>query len=158
MAVNYHTSTRIPIDDKYAVILGKAVYAFAYYEWIIIYILEYLDEGFVNRYSRGNPMPSGAVAVQLSDIIGRANLPSSVTRVELEQCALSFGKLKEQRNALIHAHPITSNDGEQILSYQSKTTKLISDKIWPIAEIESFVCEIDEAAIFASGILDRIRK
>ena len=56
--MNYHTKTRIPVNDEYAATIGKAVYVFAYYEWIIIYIVEGLKPGFVQTYSRGNPQSS----------------------------------------------------------------------------------------------------
>jgi len=56
-----HSTTRVPVDDEYAALVGKAVYVFAYYEWAIIYIVEFLRSGFVAEYSRGSPLTSGAV-------------------------------------------------------------------------------------------------
>ena len=43
---------RIPYDKRYTDLLGQAVYAFAYYEWTIIHIIEHFQEGFVHIYSR----------------------------------------------------------------------------------------------------------
>ncbi|MBU2739378.1 hypothetical protein [Acidithiobacillus concretivorus] len=43
----HHSSTRVPVDDSYAALVGKAVYVFAYYEWTIIYVIDYLQSGFV---------------------------------------------------------------------------------------------------------------
>ena len=56
-------STRVPFAEEYVISLGKAVYFFSYYEWIVIYIIDYLQRGFIAEYSRGErPMTSGHVS------------------------------------------------------------------------------------------------
>ena len=67
--MTHHPSTRVPIDDAYAALVGKAVYVFAYYEWTIIYAIEYLQRGFVSKYSRGGSMTSGNVRQELQKTI-----------------------------------------------------------------------------------------
>ena len=66
-------------------------------------------------------------------------------------------QLINKRNALIHAHPITDEDGSQILSYQSKPGKSISDMIWQSSEVDDLIQEIDKAAVEAGAILDKLR-
>jgi len=56
-----HQTTRIPVKDEYAALIGKAIYIFAYYEWTIIWIIEFLESGFVREYSREKIMTSGNV-------------------------------------------------------------------------------------------------
>ena len=160
MKVNHHTTTRIPVNDEYAAIVGKAVYLFAYYEWTIIYIIDYLDKGFVAEYSRPTkrPLTSGPVNEKLRKTIGKLHFPiSTVTKNEMEQCQHKFEKLIEKRNALIHAHPITDTDGSQILGYQSKPSNAISDIIWPNSKVEELIQEIDKIAVEAGKILDKLR-
>jgi len=153
-----HTTTRVPVDDAYAALVGKAVYVFAYYEWTIIYIVEFLRNGFVSQYSRGNPLTSGNVRSEFQSTIN--SLSASFTRLpvsDLQEICNDFERLIIKRNALIHAHPVTDSDGAQILAYQTKVTKPLPDMKWPKLEVESIITEFDHAACEASSILDRLR-
>jgi len=153
-----HTSTRVPVDDAYVSLVGKAVYVFAYYEWTIIYIIDYLQGGFVHRYSRGAPMTSGPVKDAFQSMIGNPTISfAKVSQVELQACCDEFERLTVKRNALIHAHPCTDSDGAQILAYQTKVTKPLPDMKWPRAEVEAIIKEFDVAACSAGSLLDRLR-
>ena len=156
--MSLHFTTRVPVDDSYAALVGKAVYVFAYYEWLIIWIIELVQPGFVGQYSRGNPMTSGQVRKALQDVIDNsATSFAKVTKRELESCCAAFEKLITKRNALIHAHPCTDADGSQILAYQSKTTKLLPDMKWSKQEVEAIVLEFDSAACSTGTLLDKLR-
>ena len=153
-----NTSTRVPVDDSYAALVGKAVYVFAYYEWAIIYIIEYLQSGFVGEYSRGGSMTSGAVRLRFQATIDSASVSfAKISKAELQPCCDKFEGLIVKRNALIHAHPITDSDGSQILAYQTKPSKPLPDMKWPRSEVESAIREFDVAACHAGGLLDRLR-
>lgn len=157
--MNFHTTTRVPVDDEYAGLIGKAVYIFAYYEWTIIWIIEYLENGFVSQYCRGGPMTSGNVGKHFRSIIDNlVSEPANVTKAALESCLADFSGLVIKRNALIHAHPCTDEDGSQILNYQTKPSKPLSDMKWPSQEVKSIISEIDKAACSAGEILDQIRE
>jgi hypothetical protein len=154
-----HSSTRVPVDDSYAALVGKAVYIFAYYEWAIIYVTDYLRSGFVNEYSRGASMTSGAVRQEFQNTIDSPHVSfANVSKAELQTCCDEFEKLTVKRNALIHAHPITDSDGSQVLAYQTEVTKPIPDMKWPRAEVESTIGEFDAAAVSAGVLLDRLRQ
>jgi len=156
--MNHHTTTRIPVNDDYAALVGKAVYVFAYYEWTIIWITEHLSAGFVQEYSRESVMTSGRVKMKFEDAIQNLeSMPEGVTEEELVECKELFSQLIDKRNALIHAHPCTDNDGSQILAYQTKITKPIPDMKWPVSEVNSIISEFDSAGCIASGLLDRLR-
>lgn len=154
-----HFSTRVPVNDEYAALVGKAIYVFAYYEWTIIYIIEKLLSGFVHKYSRGNPMTSGSVKKEFQSTINtfaRSSLDKKLCS-ELQECCDMFEKLITKRNALIHAHPCTDGDGSQILSYQTNTTKSLPDMKWPSSEVEAVIKEFDAAACSAADLLDKLR-
>ena len=156
--MNHHTTTRIPVNDEYAALVGKAVYVFAYYEWTIIYIIEYLENGFVSDYSRGKPMTSGAVLKKLKEVVANlSSLPNGIIQTELDKCIDDFADLIVKRNALIHAHPCTDDDGSQILNYQTNPTKTLPDMKWPKNEVEEIILEIDKIACVAGKILDKLR-
>jgi hypothetical protein len=156
MTVN--STTRVPVDDAYAALVGKAVYVFAYYEWTVVWIIETLQKGFVHRYSRGKPMTSGAVAKALRAVVeSPATCFARVTKQELDSCLSTFDNLVTKRNALIHAHPCTDTDGSQILNYQTQVTGRLSDMKWPQREVESTIAEFDRAACAAGAIFDRLR-
>ena len=82
-----HSSTRTPVDDSYAALIGKAVYVFAYYELTIIYAIDYLRSGFVSKYCRGESMTSGTVRRELQDTINSPHVSfSKVSKSELQAC------------------------------------------------------------------------
>jgi len=139
-------------------VVGKAVYVFAYYEWTIIWIVEHLVTGFVSTYSRGNPMTSGDVQKRLQNVINNSlTYFSKISQQELQECCDTFGILIVKRNALIHAHPVTDTDGAQILAYQTKISKPLPNMKWPTPEVEKIIFEIDTAACDAAVLLDKIR-
>jgi len=153
-----HSTTRVPVDDQYAALVGKAVYVFAYYEWTIIWVIELLENGFVSMYCRGNPMTSGEVAKHFRKVIDNpATSFAKVSKKELNNCLDQFSDLIIQRNALIHAHPSTDSDGSQILAYQTKPSKPLPDMKWPAAEVEKIISRFDEAACSAGEVLERLR-
>lgn len=152
------SSTRVPVDDPYVALVGKAVYVFAYYEWTIIYIIDHLQAGFVSRYSRGNPMTSGLVRQEFQDALNNPSVSfTKVPRADLQASCDEFEKFIIKRNALIHAHPVTDSGGAQILAYQTKTTKPLPDMKWPKHEVESTIQEFDAVACRAGSLLDRLR-
>jgi hypothetical protein len=156
--MSLHSTTRVPVDDSYTALVGKAVYVFVYYEWVIIWIIEFLRPGFVDQYSRGNPMTSGQVRDALQAVTNNpATSFAKVTKQELESCCTEFERLIVKRNALIHAHPSTDTDGSQILAYQTKTTKPLPDMKWSKPEVEGIVAEFDKAACSAGLLLDKLR-
>lgn len=144
--------TCIPMDDEYIALLGQAVYSFSYYEWTIIYILEHLENGFVSRYCRGKPLTSGAVLNEFDRILANND------DTKLLRCKDTFAKLKEERNALIHAHPITSVGGKQILNYQTSIQKSIHDVKWEADKIKEFIRKVSDAEIETAHIFDNLRK
>jgi len=156
--MTHHSSTRVPVNDSYATLVGKAVYVFAYYEWTIIYAIEYLQSGFVSKYSRGGSMTSGNVRQEFQNTINSPLVSfAKVSKAELQACCDEFENLIVKRNALIHAHPITDSDGSQILAYQTKVTKPLPDMKWPRTEAEAIIQEFDASACRARTILDRLR-
>ena len=137
----------VPVDDEYTSLIGKAVYVFAYYEWTIIWIIEYLAPGFVNRYSRGNPMTPTDVHRKLQEIID--GLPATFTNIfkqELQVCCNAFGSLTVRHNALIHAHPCFDAGGKQILTFQAETSQSLHDMEWTKEEVTEIISEFDAAA------------
>jgi hypothetical protein len=157
--MSLHTTTRVPVDDSYAALVGKTVYIFAYYEWTIIWIIELLKSGFVHEYSRESSYTSGAVRQKLQKTINNPALDfSKVSKQELQSCCDQFDRLIVKRNALIHAHPCIDSDGSQILTYQTKITKPLPDMKWPKGEVEAIVKEFDRAACDVGMLLDRLRQ
>ena len=154
-----HSTTRVPVDDSYAALVGKAVYVFAYYEWAIIYIVDFLRSGFVAEYSRGSPLTSGAVEKRFRGVIeDPATSFSRVPKEALLQCVDRFRDLTVRRNALIHAHPCTDTDGTQILAYQTNPAKPLPDMKWPVSELERIISAFDIAACETGAILDQLRR
>ena len=147
-----HMTTRVPVNKQYSALVGKAVYVFAYYEWIVIWLVEKFEPGFVARYSRGKPMTSGGVLVELKRVIANAQ---KAQQQELQTCCDTFESMIEKRNALIHAHPSTDVDGKQILTYQAALSRSLPDMKWPASQVEKVITEFDAAACDASLVLEK---
>jgi len=152
--MNLHTSTRILIDDEYAALVGKAVYSFSYYEWSIIWIIEKIQNGYVQLYSRGKPLTSGNVEKKLKSLV---DLNLVQNNEDVKNIHSEFKRLIVRRNALIHAHPCTDINGNQILNYQTESSRELPDMKWPKEEVELLIKEIDLAEIQAAKILDLLR-
>ena len=77
-------------------------------------------------------MTSGVVRKRFRRVIDNlVSEPANVTKAGLESCLTEFSGLVIKRNALIHAHPCTDEDGSQILTYQTKPSKPLPDMKWP---------------------------
>ena len=61
----------------------------------------------------------------------------------------------DKRNALIHAHPITDQDGSQILNFQARIDRSLPDMKWPVPDVEAAIAEFDAAARKANELLHR---
>ena len=140
---------RIPYDKEYVQALGLAVYAFAYYEWQIAYIIERLEPGFLVQYCRGRPMTSGVLHGKFEAVL---ETQCGDDPMGIQSLCDEFRLLVDKRNALIHAHPITAKDGSQIINYQGSPRKAISDMEWPIEAIEKFAEEVSDEAVKANDI------
>ena len=103
--------------------------------------------GFVHTYSREKIFTADGVRKQLLETI--ENLPESfdvVLKSDLHAIHEQFADLIIRRNALVHAHPITDEDGSQISGYQAHTSKPIPDIDWRKGDIEALIQDIDVAA------------
>ena len=149
-------NVRVPVDPHYAKLVGTAVYVFAYYEWIVVYIIERRSQGFLAEYSRVKKMPSGQVAGRfkaLSENLGAQDPDAD----GLERCSAEFSSLVPRRNALIHAHPMTdAPGGSQLLNFQSRPSAQIADMKWTADAVKEFVRAVDEAAVRAGRLLDEL--
>ena len=153
----WFVETRVPYDEHYVTLVGEAVYIFLYYEWAIICVLDYLEPGFRLKYCRGSShMTSGRVSTLLKTASENYAGCKTVEKAEMESCSSRFESAMQKRNALIHATPITSDDGSQILNYQGPLEKEISDMKWKREDLERFIREIDDSACQATNILHRL--
>ena len=151
-------NARIPFDPQYVQSIGKAVYFFAYYEWIIIYVIEQFSPGFVNEYSRDRKMTSGHVAKRLKKVLLEGSTMAAEIRSALDTCCDEFVSLIPRRNALIHAHPITDTPtGEQILNFQGRVSEAIADMKWTSDKVERFAMDVSEASTIASSLFELVQ-
>jgi len=151
--------TRVPVDEDHAARLGKAVYVFAYYEWTVVSILNFLCPGFANTHTKGKDfIISGTLRVRFQKVINEPTTSfTKVAKHELQACCDEFDLQVKKRNTLIHAHPAIAQDGSLLLVYQAATTRPISDMQWPRTEIEAVIGEFDAVACNAAQLLDRLR-
>ena len=149
--------TRVPFSESYVRFVGIAVYLFSYYEWQIIYIVDELAPGFVREYSRQKTLTSRAVHDRFDAVLSHSGARNAGLHKSLACCRETFDSLIARRNALIHAHPITDPVEGQILHYQTKPSKPISDMRWEPDQIRGFIVDVDEAACEANALFYRLK-
>ena len=98
-------SFRIPADDAYTAILGRAVYNFVYYELIVVSTLGKLRPGYLQNYDRKG-YTSGTVAKSFTEAV--KSFKPSEEQNALAKCAAIFDGLRNERDKLLHAHPQTA--------------------------------------------------
>ena len=123
----------------------------------VIYIIDELAPGFVREYSRQKTLTSGAVHDRFDAVLNHCGARSAGLHESLACCRETFGSLIARRNALIHAHPITDRVEGQILHYQTKPSKPISDMRWEPDQIRAFIADVDEAACEANALLYQLK-
>lgn len=145
---------RIPVDEAYVALLGRAVYNFAYLEWAVIYTVETLLPGYLSKYTEAaRSMPSGAVANDFRErVIERTDLKPDL-KDKLATCAGRFSRLVNDRNRLIHAHPYTVESGDQQLNYQGR----LPSTSWSVEEVEAVAREFDDAACEMTAVFYELR-
>jgi hypothetical protein len=153
-----HTTTSVPVNGFYAALVGEAVYIFTYYEWTIIWIVEFLENGFASEFCSGRQsLTSDMVEERFLKVINNPRKAyTKITKQELIDCHSTFKALIVERYALIHAQPCTDTDGAQNLNYQTNPFKPLPDMNWPYGEVERLISIFDKAACDARRILDKI--
>lgn len=144
---------RVPADGRYTATLGRAVYNFAYYEWVVIWTVDRLESGYVDRYSsdpRG--ITSGNVASDFSAAIDAASSLCPELRDSLRDAAVCFAELVHERNRLIHAHPYTAEGGEQQLLYSGRLPRIE----WELRDVEEVAARFDAAAATLNELFYRL--
>ena len=98
-------------------------------------------------------MTSGRVLKAFENALDQRGAGNKGLETSLRPCCTKFSELIVERNALIHAHPITDPNEGQILNYQTEPSKPISDMKWEPDRIRTFIKDVDEAACRAKELL-----
>lgn len=93
---------RIPLNDSYALSLGRAAYVFGILEWNAVWCCEASKPGYVSKV-RDKPV------MQIADDLDKAarNYPDPGRRDALAHAAVEFRRLIQVRNDIMHARPST---------------------------------------------------
>ena len=152
MTIEKHTT--IPLDLDYVALVGQAMYAYAYYEWTIIYTTQHLQPSmeFVKSYCRDHEIyTSSSVLKKFRQAHENPEITlNTQQRKDLKECAEDFKELIDFRNALAHGHPVTDVNGEQVLSYHANVQRNITDLKWTNDEVIEFIKNIDGKQKMAS--------
>jgi hypothetical protein len=124
-------------DPEYVEGLGRAVYNFAYLEWAIVNIIERLEPGYVHEYV-SQKKTTGKVAHDLDKAIRRAKGHAAET--PLTDLHKTFVGLKDRRDKLLHASPMTAPDGAPQLRYQAH------DIAWDLDTVIKAATKFSQAA------------
>ena len=149
--------TRVPFSESYVRLMGVAVYLFSYYEWQVICIVDELAPGFLREYSRQKTLTSSAVHNRFDAVLRHCDVRNAGLHKSLACCRDTFGSLIARRNALIHAHPITDPVEGQILHYQTKPSKPISEMRWEPDQIRALIEDVDEAVCEANSLFYQLK-
>ncbi len=153
-------ATRIPVDDQYLISLGRATYIFAYYESMIVDLVDRFTPGFKTDVARSKSnYTAGRIRGKLKELIDSASTDfSRISKGEMQAVHDRFDAFIDRRNSLIHGRPITAHDGSQILAYQGHEGKANPDEQWPAPAIDDFSDEVAKERIENLGpLFERVR-
>ena len=102
-------------------------------------------------------MTSGRICKKFHNVLTNNISANDDNLTPLQNCFQEFSRLIPKRDALIHAHPCTTNDGQQRLAYQADPSGPISDMLWEADDVRSFIAELDAASVRAGKLLDQLR-
>lgn len=101
---------RISCNPDYVHSVGLTVFAFARLEWSVVWCCETIEPGCIHTLPEKT---AGAVASKFEQLAPKA--PDDPRKAELIKLAARFRALKDVRNGIQHAKPITDEDGAQRL-------------------------------------------
>jgi hypothetical protein len=136
---------KIPAGQSYLSALGRATYNFAYLEWGIVWIVEKLRPGYINKV-RGKT--AGDIAKEFKKAAVGAAIPDPQLKSRIVALASSFEVLVCRRNKLVHGNPMTATGGEQRLLYSGKSATFE----WSESDILDAARDFESAAIEANDI------
>jgi len=135
--------SRIPADPAYIHSVGTAFYNFTYLEWVVVWtIVKLSTDGFAS-------VPRGETAKVIAAALHKAientplPLPPSL-RKRLVKFHESYLAAIRNRNKLLHAHPYSSQEGNQQLGGGGVE--------WPISEVDQAAQSFENAAIEGNAI------
>jgi hypothetical protein len=142
------TTRRIHVDPEYACALGYAVYCFGSLEWNVVWIIERLDPGYIQKIR-------GKSARNISnDLIARTKKSPWLEATLLSRLrALSdrFSILVDRRNELLHANSSSAPGGGQRLHYFGKTGNID----WPLDDVITVTQNFESANLEANELFQR---
>ena len=100
----------VPLEESYATALGRAMFIFSRLEWQAVWCCEKINPGCIAPLSKRT---AGGVSKALNSAIKAA---PDAAKQSLQDAAIRFGELVEERNGLAHGKPCTAPGGEQRLS------------------------------------------
>jgi hypothetical protein len=77
---------RTPYDSGYVAAIGRAIYIFAIYEWTVIYTIEKLRPGFLNKWRFAqNPMTARTVGRKFTNAVNESSDRAFPSTLKLHQ-------------------------------------------------------------------------
>lgn len=102
---------RVPLDDDYALAVGRAAYVFAYLEWQVVWCAEKLQQGFLGSLGTKT---AGQIGAAFEPLV--AAITDQALKASLLPLAQEFRLLVKERNGILHGKPGTvSATGDQRL-------------------------------------------
>ena len=135
---------RYQCDARYIEALGFAVWNFAIFEYNVANIIERLRAGYLLEYI-SQQKTAGIVANDFAQAIARAQ--GHAAAAELLDIYKEFRDLKDRRNKLLHANPMTAPDGTQVLRFQAR------DIAWDLDTVRQAATDFEAAAEKAGSLL-----
>lgn len=141
-------------EDDYLRALGKAHYAFTYYEWEIAYVVDYLTKVREpsTSYFHGDPElngPSISLALGAALTAVRPILDQELHDRVLEM-QRRYDDVWRRRATLTEAHPFTDANAKQRLGHYA-------ERHWTPEKLAAFVSLVEDESRVAGGISDELK-
>ncbi|WP_441289350.1 hypothetical protein ACSRUE_00765 [Sorangium sp. KYC3313] len=150
MAATKTYTPRIGSDPAYIQAVGQAFYNFTYLEWSVIWLVAKLKSGYFGEIESANPpKTAGTIRRDLAHEATASKKIDAPTRAKLVAISRRFDQATRRRNLLLHAHPFTDQDGNQLLGGLSHGTR----QTWTIDDVLGVAEEFEVLAREANAVL-----
>ena len=140
-------------DTEYLTALGKAVFSYALLEYRVVWILEKLSPGYIDKYRASFRTTAAKLSSALEDQSNSLAKTRPQLADKLKSLRSEFVELGRQRNDLLHANPASSPSGDQILIRQNFQSHIV----WDIDIVRAATAAFAALEAIGAGIFDEIK-
>lgn len=142
-------------ESDYLLAIGKAYYAFSYYEWGVAYLVDYLgklrDPNTCFFWGEPKLLGSAIAKALRSGIESSCDKLGETLTTDARTTHDVYVRLSRDRNHLVHAHPFTDAEHKQRLGHNE-------ERHWSFERLAAFTTDVEMASASCGIVQDAVRR